>query len=235
MRLSITGANGFLASNIIFYLHYLSSKLNLSIHIEALCRSEKKLFSRFTLITFLPMDLILYHIHITSFNDIAHLEPSQVVIHAASNASPLSYSRDPVSTSLINTQGTIAAIEYAKYSNSKCFVYFSTSGVYGFNNPSISSYKEDQFGFIDSANPENIYIESKRMGECITSSLCSQYKYHILFLDHQLITALVLILLMKDLYPIFSIQPCEIHLLFLPPMDLPVDHTFIYGISWSYS
>ena len=135
MRLSITGANGFLASNIVFYLHYLSSKFNLSIHIEALCRSEKKLFSRFTpdyLSSYGPNSLSYSYY---SFNDIAHLEPSQVVIHAASNASPLSYSRDPVSTSLINTQGTIAAIEYAKYSNSKCFVYFSTSGVYGFNNP----------------------------------------------------------------------------------------------------
>ena len=176
-QIAVTGANGFLASNIIFYLLTLSTKLSLNLQINALCRSRSRLTSRFSSTQSISNSsgnspLLFSKYTPYDFNDIS---PSQVVIHAASNASPSSYSSDPSSTCLINTLGTIKAIEYAKKSNASCFVYFSTSGVYGFNHPHYSSYKENQFGFIDCANSDNIYIESKRIGECITSSLCKEY------------------------------------------------------------
>tara|TARA_B100000674_G_C37974256_1_gene978548 strand:+ start:3689 stop:4783 length:1095 start_codon:yes stop_codon:yes gene_type:complete len=177
MRFSITGANGFLASNIIYYLHVLSSSLQLNLHVTALCRSRSRFLARFTSDYFLSNSFRNSNLTYSkySFTEFPDIPPSQVVIHAASNASPASYSQDPKSTSLVNTLGTINAIEHAKKSNSKCFVYLSTSGIYGFNNSHISTYSEKDFGFIDPADSKNIYIESKRLGECITSTLCSQY------------------------------------------------------------
>ena len=47
-QIAVTGANGFLASNIIFYLLTLSTKLSLNLQINALCRSRSRLTSRFS-------------------------------------------------------------------------------------------------------------------------------------------------------------------------------------------
>ena len=46
--IGITGANGFLASNIIYYILNLSSIFNLKIRVLAFCRSQQSLLSRFT-------------------------------------------------------------------------------------------------------------------------------------------------------------------------------------------
>ena len=46
--IGITGANGFLASNIIYYILTLSNIFNLNIRILAFCRSRTSLLARFT-------------------------------------------------------------------------------------------------------------------------------------------------------------------------------------------
>ena len=110
--IGITGANGFLASNIIYYILTLSNIFNLNIRILAFCRSRTSLLARFTSSEFSNISPYLQYIPYDSnfdFSDSPHVD---YFIHAASNASPDLFAKDPFGTCLSNTVGTINSLNY---------------------------------------------------------------------------------------------------------------------------
>ena len=87
------------------------------------------------------------------------------IYHLASPASPPGYTRFPIETMRVNSEGTRHLLGLAVETGSR-FLYASTSEVYGdpLEHPQPESYR----GNVSSTGPRSMYDEAKRFGEAIT-------------------------------------------------------------------
>lgn len=96
---------------------------------------------------------------------------ADAVFHLASPASPnhhssISYHALPLETMLVNTQGTLELLKFAKKNNAP-FLFASTSEAYG--DPLEHPQKEEYRGNVSTTGPRSVYDEAKRFGETITA------------------------------------------------------------------
>ncbi|MFZ2654178.1 MAG: NAD-dependent epimerase/dehydratase family protein, partial [Victivallales bacterium] len=82
---------------------------------------------------------------------------------------------DPAGTIRSNVIGTANLLKLAVEKKTKCFLFFSTSGVYGFVDSERYPLKEDCFGFLNPTDLASCYLESKRMGENMCVAWMHQY------------------------------------------------------------
>ncbi|MFL3000360.1 MAG: NAD-dependent epimerase/dehydratase family protein [Cytophagales bacterium] len=94
------------------------------------------------------------------------------VFHFASPASPIDYLEYPIQTLKANAIGGHNALGLAKKNNAK-FILASTSEVYG--DPLEHPQKESYFGNVNPIGPRSIYDEAKRFIESMT---ISYHVYH---------------------------------------------------------
>jgi nucleoside-diphosphate-sugar epimerase len=106
-------------------------------------------------------------------------EKIDIVIHAASQASPKYYGVDPVGTLKANTIGTANMLELAKNNGTEKFIYISSGEVYGVLEGSSSAITEAYTGNVDITNVRSCYAESKRMGENMCICWSYQYGFHV--------------------------------------------------------
>lgn len=97
------------------------------------------------------------------------------VIHAASQASPKYYGKDPVGTMLPNIIGTNNLLSLAAESKSRGFLFVSGGEVYGIVPPDKIPTKESDYGWLDPVNVRSCYAEGKRAGETLCVSWKEQY------------------------------------------------------------
>ena len=95
------------------------------------------------------------------------------IIHAASNASPNAFSRNPVEIIKANILGVSNLIEYGIEHGMKRFLYVSSGEVYGEGDERVIS--EEYSGYIDCLNPRSCYPSSKRTSETLCISYASEY------------------------------------------------------------
>ncbi|MGE4232306.1 MAG: NAD-dependent epimerase/dehydratase family protein [Bacteriovoracia bacterium] len=158
----VTGANGFLPSYMVETLIYLSEKKGISVNIIGLVRNIEKAKKRFAKYLHLPY----FRLKVQDVcAPLDHEGRVEYIIHAASLATPKFFSNYPIETILPNTTGTANMLEFAAHSRCEGFLFFSTTGVYGFNEPKKYPLKEDCFGELDPMSLASVYVESKRMGE----------------------------------------------------------------------
>jgi nucleoside-diphosphate-sugar epimerase len=89
----------------------------------------------------------------------------EVIVHLASPASPVDYTRFQVETMLVNSLGTYNALELASKTGAR-MILASTSEVYG--DPQVSPQPEGYFGHVNPVGPRSCYDESKRFAEALT-------------------------------------------------------------------
>ncbi len=169
----ISGASGFLPAYLVETLMHVNQlNKNANIKIIGLVRNITKAKERFIQyeyseqLKFLVQDVCEKIIIDTKID---------FIIHAASQASPKFYGKDPVGTINANVIGTINLLELAKRNKVEKFLYFSSSEVYGNLNEEDIPTKEDKFGSIDPCNVRSCYSEGKRAGETICISWKHQY------------------------------------------------------------
>ena len=97
------------------------------------------------------------------------------IIHAASQASPKYYGKDPVGTLLANTLGTHNLLCLAKKCDSQSFLFLSSGDVYGRVSAPEVPIKEDGYGPLDPTDVRSCYGESKRLGETMCVAWHHQY------------------------------------------------------------
>ena len=169
-KILITGANGFLPAYMVETLLFLNSENSYNIDIYCLVRNILKAKSRF--IDYIENEKLHFIVQ-----DVC--EPIQqnvnfdYIIHAASQASPKYYGKDPVGTLKANTIGTYNMLNLAIQCKAKSFLYFSSSEVYG--NINKDYINETDFGYIDCNKTRSCYAESKRMGETMCRSWNEQF------------------------------------------------------------
>src|SRR5438093_11360352 len=86
------------------------------------------------------------------------------IYHLASPASPPGYTRFPIETMRVNSEGTRHLLELA-HDNGARFLYCSTSEAYGdpLEHPQCEEYR----GNVSTTGPGSMYDEAKRYGEAL--------------------------------------------------------------------
>ena len=163
----ITGANGLIGSYLIDYLTYLNSQQEYIIKIFAMSRSLEKLKNRF----FERPNL--FYIEQDLNKPLSVDEKFDYIIHAASNAHPLAFSKDPVGTMKTNLLGTINLLDSIKDNQNTKFLYISTGEIYG--NNVDKAFTENDCGTVDSKLARSCYPESKRAAETLCMAYSQQY------------------------------------------------------------
>lgn len=166
----ITGANGLIGSYLIDYLTYLNSQKEYNLKIFAMSRSLEKLKNRF----FERPNL--FYIEQDLNKPLSVEEKFDYIIHAASNAHPLAFSKDPVGTMKTNLLGTINLLDSIKDNQNTKFLYISTGEIYG--NNVDKAFTENDCGTVDSKLARSCYPESKRAAETLCMAYSQQYGIH---------------------------------------------------------
>lgn len=86
------------------------------------------------------------------------------IYNLASPASPRGYSRYPIETLLVNSQGAYHALELARHHGAR-FLQASTSEVYG--DPLVHPQPESYWGNVNPNGPRSCYDEGKRFAESL--------------------------------------------------------------------
>lgn len=168
----ITGANGMLASYMLFMLLYLNEVKGFHIHIIALVRSKDKLEERLG-------GTDRYHdleVYVSSLENEPFIEGNvDYIIHAASLASPQHYGVRPIDVLMPNVVGSYYLLELAARKKAASFLLFSTGDIYGVVEGK-DKIGETDYGRMDTLDIHNCYGESKRMAETMCKAWFIQKK-----------------------------------------------------------
>lgn len=167
----VTGATGMLAFYIVETLMFLNVKHNANIVVYALSRDiarAKRMYKH-------HCDSKLKHIMADLNEPISFEEKINIVIHAASLASPKFYKTTPVFTIKPNVMGTSNLLDICVKNNAEQFLMFSSSEIYGAVDSSNKFLTEENYGVVDPLDLRSCYAESKRMAETMCVSWAEQY------------------------------------------------------------
>jgi len=168
----ITGAAGFLPAYMVETLLYLNDTRHLGCRVVGFVRNLPKAQQRFA--AYMQRDDFELMV-----GDIAEPQswqvPCEVLIHAASQASPKFYGSDPVGTMNANILGTYHLLNQAKKWGSEMFLFFSSGEVYGEVSPQHIPTRESDYGYTDINLPRSCYAESKRAAETMGICHASQH------------------------------------------------------------
>jgi len=160
----ISGASGFLPAYMVETLLYWNEiEPSFACRVIGLARNRERAEQRFAHLLGRPdFSLVIQDV----CSPIALEAEAEVdfIIHAASQASPKYFGRDPVGTLLANTLGTHNLLCLAKDRGAQGFLFFSSGEVYGrVSGP--GAVHEDAYGPLDPTDMRSCYGESKRLGE----------------------------------------------------------------------
>lgn len=174
LNILITGATGFIAGYLIDSLAYLNAVLpEFKVKIYALARNQEKLNQRFPyLLNTACFEVIIQDVCLGWFPDFK----VDLIIHAASEASPAKYLSSPVETIKANTLGTLNFLEIARQHQAK-FLFLSSGTIYGCTQE--DEVAETSQGCLDPLHPRSCYAESKRAAESICMAYFRQYALEI--------------------------------------------------------
>ncbi|MBE6974107.1 MAG: NAD-dependent epimerase/dehydratase family protein [Ruminococcaceae bacterium] len=97
------------------------------------------------------------------------------VIHAASNADPVSFAKAPVDTLMANVLGTDRLLREGLKRGMKRFLYVSSGEMYGQPDSLQRDFTEDYCGPLDHGNPRACYPAGKRAAEVLCQCYGAQY------------------------------------------------------------
>ena len=161
----ISGANGFIATYIIYFLIFLNQKYLFNIKMILIVRDKKKSKKKYiNNITKKFFKIIEQDIS----QQISIKEKIDFVLHLASNASPKLYFKQPVETILPNIIGTNNLLKLSVIKKIKSFLFFSSGEIYGSHKGLLKENETHNFNHLSSRAS---YAESKKMGE----TLCYSY------------------------------------------------------------
>jgi len=101
-------------------------------------------------------------------------EDIDIILHFASRASPLEFSKFPIQILKANTLGTWISLGLAKIHKAR-FVLASTSEVYGDPDPNYIPTPESYFGNVNPNGVRSCYDESKRAAEAFVTAYRIQH------------------------------------------------------------
>lgn len=162
----ITGATGLIGSCMIDVLLCANEKYGADYKVFALSRSKERLVERFQHKVSPIIQDVTRPLDTTLAFD--------YIVHAASNADPRAYARNPVETVAVNILGSKNMLDYCRRHMGTRVLLTSSFEVYG-KIEGVDVFTEDMSGAIDFQILRNGYPESKRCAEILLRSSCSEY------------------------------------------------------------
>lgn len=168
----VTGATGLIGSALVDALMLFNREFGGNVQVLALGRSAERIAARFPeyagdrLLTALEQDVT------ASLNWRGSVD---FILHAASNAHPLAFARQPVETLLGNLLGTRNLLEFLRLQGHGRLLYASTGEIYGDNPTVTEGYSETDFGLVDPILPRSCYPEGKRASETLCAAYAAEY------------------------------------------------------------
>ena len=161
----LTGAGGFLGSNLCSFFYHLNNLGILDKPVELFAYDKfihKKedwvnQYSKSKFINFYEEDIL----------SIKKFPKCDFIIHAASIASPIFYRKYPLETIDSNVIGLRKLLDFSLEFGPEGILFFSTSEIYGNPNSENIPTKETYFGNVNSFGPRASYDESKRLSETL--------------------------------------------------------------------
>lgn len=166
----ITGASGMLPAALTEALVIINNHHKLDCKLYGVVRNKPKALKRFA--SFPNDSLSLIEQDVSKPFEIK--TPCDVIIHAASQASPKYYGTDPVGTLLPNVIGTQSLLESARKNNAT-FMLFSSAEIYGTLPSEVQEVSEDMNGVLNPLLVRSCYAESKRLAETMCVAYAHQY------------------------------------------------------------
>ncbi len=168
----VAGAAGFLPAYMVETLLYLNDTSSCGCRVIALVRSPEKAALRFARYAGRP-DLVVMTGDVASPPE--KLPRADIIIHAASPASPKHFGKNPVGVMSANIMGMLGLLEMARRWSSEAFLYFSSGEVYGQLPASAPPAQENHYGYVDILDVRSCYAESKRAAETLGVSYWVEY------------------------------------------------------------
>ena len=153
----VTGATGLVGSMVIKALACCNRIHDLNMTIFALVRNERK--ARGVLGELIDRE----DIRLVKGDILEKLrveEPIDFVIHGASVTASKTFVTKPVETIRTAIDGTVHVLELAREKQVKGMVYISSMEAFGITDPSLSSVKEADLGYIDVMNAGLFYFQN---------------------------------------------------------------------------
>ena len=163
----ISGASGFIASYLVKCLLFMNKYLRLNIKIIGIVKDREKAIK--ILGKHKNLSLVIQDI----CNPIKVKGKVDIIIHAASIASPKYFKERPIDTLGANIFGTYNLLKLAGEKKVETFLFFSSGGVYG---ETKGKTTEKDYGYLDPLDSRSCYHESKRMGETMCMAWASEKK-----------------------------------------------------------
>ena len=161
----ITGATGLIGSTLV---EVLMSNPRRDYHVYASGRNVERARKRYE--AYLSSDsfhFLVYDVMQPFEYDVQF----DYVIHAASDASPSAFSKNPVEIIKSNIYGVSHLMDYGIKHGMKRFLYVSSGEIYGEGDGRV--LQEEYSGYVDCMKPRSCYPSSKRTAE----TLCVSYAY----------------------------------------------------------
>ena len=166
-HLLITGATGLIGSALVDTLLTASP----TCHVHATCRNMEQGKLRFAQYSNNP------HFHLLSYDVTQPLTGDtcyDYIIHAASPASPNSFSSQPVEVMMANILGVRHLLNYGLKHGMKRMLFVSSGEIYGEGDGSAFSEKDS--GYIDCNTSRACYPTSKRAAETLCASYVAEHQ-----------------------------------------------------------
>ena len=167
----ITGANGMIATYLVYTLMYLVIECKMKIKVIALVRNTRRAQELFGQFLTNPNFILLSQDVNKPINYAGKVD---YVFHFAGNASPYFIQNDPVGIMKSNLLGTMNVLDLARDKEVEKVIFASTREVYG-RNDKEELLRENSYGYIDCLDKRSCYPESKRAAETLCESYYFQY------------------------------------------------------------
>lgn len=172
----VSGAGGFLGSYLVKSLLAANARFGLGLRIICVVRSMDSLRERLS--DYLSLRELVACEQDLSYPLSNSFPAADMIIHAASQASPKQYGVDPVGTLMPNVAGTANLLEHGRKTGLERFLFVSSGSVYGQHAAETARFGESDFGYLDPTSVRSCYAESKRMAENMCVSWAHQYGIH---------------------------------------------------------
>jgi UDP-glucuronate decarboxylase len=168
----ITGANGMLGSYAALAPLKLNDEKDLDVRVVAMVRSRAKGEAVFADVLGRP-DFEL--VEQDASEPMTYAGAADFIIHAASQARPDLFDKDPVGTIKANTMGAFHTLDLAVARGTKGYLFISSREIYGQPDPGQELFVESDWGRVDPLDIRSCYSEGKRAAETICRSYQHQY------------------------------------------------------------
>lgn len=167
----ITGSTGLVCSYLVDMIMVYNEINNANIRLIITGRNRQKAIERFS--KWFSYNQFMF-VEQDMREPIHFSEKSDYIVHAAGNAYPKLYDKEPVETMQTNILGTDNLLKYALYSGTKNLLYISSGEVYGERNVTYG-VEEDFCGHIDYMKTRSCYPVSKIAAETLCASYSKQF------------------------------------------------------------